>query len=212
MMRGMYRLYALRGSCSLASHILLEELGLPFEVRLLDLEKEEDRDLLFSKNPLGLVPVLEFPDGARLTQNLAILLHLASQAKDRKLFPEPGTMEHARAMEWMALLATNVHTSFTPFFRPGRYHPEEGEVQRVREKAVEQIEKVFSVMESRAPESGWFLGAEFSLVDLYHFVFFRWLRVVGVDEARFPKLRRLAQAVREREATQRALLRENIRR
>lgn len=212
MMRGMYRLYALRGSCSLASHILLEELGLPFELKLLDPEKEEDRELLFSKNPMGLVPVLEFPDGTFLTQNLAILLHLSSRAKERKLFPEPGTIEHARAMEWMALLATNVHTAFTPFFRPGRYHPEEGEVQRLRDKAVEQVERVFSVMEERAPESGFFLGEDFSLVDLYHFVFFRWLRVVGVDEAHFPKLRRLAQAVREREATQRALARENIRR
>ncbi len=208
----MYKLYALRGSCSLASHILLEELGLPFEFRMLDMEKEEDRNLLFSKNPLGLVPVLEFADGTVLTQNLAILLHLAGQAKERKLFPEPGTMEHARAMEWMALLATNVHTAFTPFFRPGRYHPEEEETQKVRDAAVAQIERVFGVMEGRAPETGWFLGEDFSLVDLYHFVFFRWLRIVGLDEADFPKLRRLAQSVREREATQRALARENIRR
>jgi glutathione S-transferase len=211
-MSRMYKLYALRGSCSLASHILLEEIGLPFELVLLDLSKEEDGQTLASKNPMRLVPVLEFPDGTVLTQNLAILLHLASGARERKLFPEAGTLVHARAMEWMTLLATNVHTAFTPFFRPGSFHPEEGEEQKVRDAAVRRIEQVFRVMEDRAPESGWFLGADFSLVDLYHFVFFRWLRVVGIDEARFPKLRRLADAVRAREATQRALARENIRR
>lgn len=208
----MYKLYALRGSCSLASHIMLEEVGLPFELELLDLAKDEDRQLLFSKNGMGLVPVLEFPDGQILTQNLAILLHLANGAKERKLFPEAGTLEHTRAMEWMALLATNVHTAFTPFFRPASFHPEDEEAQKVREAAVKRIEQAFRVMEERAPASGHFLGESFSLVDLYHFVFFRWLRIVGLDEAAFPKLRRLADAVRGREATARALERENIRR
>lgn len=208
----MYKLYGLQGSCSLASHILLEELGLPFELVLLDLRKEEDRQTLASKNPMKLVPVLEFPDGKVLTQNLAILLHLAVGAKERELLPPAGTMEHARAMEWMALLATNVHTAFTPFFRPESFHPGEGEEQKVREAAVQRIQQVFQVMEARAPASGHLLGEAFSLVDLYHFVFFRWLRIVGLDEAAFPKLQRLAEQVRAREATARALARENIRR
>lgn len=211
-MGGMYKLYALRGSCSLATHLLLEELGLPFELVLLDLGKEEDRSKLASVNGMRQVPVLELPDGSILTQNLSILLHLARGAEERALFPAPEDPRFPKAMEWMSLLATNVHTAFTPIFLPGNFHPDEAAVEAIRDTAKARIETIFGVMESRAPATGHFLGERFSLLDLYHFVFFRWLRIAGIDEAAFPKLRRLAEQVRARDATRRALDREKIRR
>lgn len=208
----MITLYGLQGACSLAPHIALEEAGLPFEFVMIRRGNEEDRNKLLSLNSMGQVPVLTLEDGGVLTQNLAILPFVARQAKDVRLLPEAGTFAHDKAMEWLAFLGTTVHPAFAPFFVPSIFHADASQHPGVVEAAKQQVTRVFQVAEERAGDGPWMLGDEFSLVDIYHFVFYRWLRLLGIDGATaFPKLHRHAEATRARDATARAMAREKVR-
>jgi glutathione S-transferase len=65
------------GSCSLAAHIVLEEIGEPYALRPVDLAAGEQRTEAFLKiNPQGRVPVLTLDDGEPLAENTAILPYL----------------------------------------------------------------------------------------------------------------------------------------
>src|SRR5258708_26561013 len=88
----MYILYYSPGSCSLIVHCLLEEFGVPFELKRVDAaSKEEYRKL----NPKGKVPALATPAGV-LTECVAIVEDLCDRHGDGKLLAGPGTRERAK--------------------------------------------------------------------------------------------------------------------
>jgi len=80
------KLYYKPGACSLASHIILKEIGHDFEIESVDTEnqKTELGDNLLKINPKGYVPALRLDDGSILTEGAAILQYLAVSCR-----PEP---------------------------------------------------------------------------------------------------------------------------
>lgn len=77
-------LYHAAPSRSSIVHWMLEEVGQPYELRLLDLKKQENRTPAYlAINPMGKVPAL-IHDGAVITESAAICCHLADA------FPEAG--------------------------------------------------------------------------------------------------------------------------
>jgi glutathione S-transferase len=96
------------GSSSLAVHIALNEIGVPFEARpVLVAAKETRRPEFRAINPEGKVPSLLI-DGRLLTEVLAILFYLGEKYPQAKLLPE--TLEgKAQALSWMSFLASTVH-------------------------------------------------------------------------------------------------------
>ena len=113
-------LYYSRGACSWAPHIVLEELGKPFEVRRVDATKGENRTPEYLKlHPRAHVPVLVDGDFV-LTEAAAILVHLADTHPEKKLIPPPGTRARARVHEWCGFLASAVHPAFRNTLRPER--------------------------------------------------------------------------------------------
>src|SRR3546814_2937822 len=98
----MLKLYYNPGSCSLASHAALEEAGLPYEAELIDLtQNDKFSDAYRQKNPWARVPALQIGDDV-LTDNIAILNHIAELVHDKALLPTEG-IALARALEWLAL-------------------------------------------------------------------------------------------------------------
>ncbi|MBS0396298.1 MAG: glutathione S-transferase N-terminal domain-containing protein, partial [Proteobacteria bacterium] len=100
------RLYYARGACSLAPHIVLRELGLPFELVAVDLLHHTLRgggDYL-AINPKGYVPALALEEGGVLTEGPAILQYLADRDPARGLAPPNGTLARYRLQEWLGFI------------------------------------------------------------------------------------------------------------
>ncbi|MFE8071210.1 glutathione S-transferase N-terminal domain-containing protein [Marinobacteraceae bacterium S3BR75-40.1] len=109
------KLYFKPGACSLASHIVLRELGVDFTLESVDTktQRTENGTDYRSINPKGYVPALDIGN-AVLTEGPAILQYLAESTA---LIPPKETLEKARMQEHLNYIASELHKAFGPFFK-----------------------------------------------------------------------------------------------
>src|SRR6059058_2824442 len=131
----MLTLYYAPGACSMASHLALEETGVPYETQVVALAQGEQTkpEYLNGVNPRGKVPALKTDDGI-LTENVAILTYLARSFPDAKLLPT-DPLGTARALSHMAYLSNTVHPAFTHIMRPGRFATDESAHENLKAAA-----------------------------------------------------------------------------
>ena len=179
-------LYFAPGSCAFASLIALAEAGLPFEARKINLaEREQDSAWFRVLNPLGRVPVLEVGDTV-VTETIAILSYAAHAGPDARLLPLGDPLALAKAYEFMAWLASNVHVTIAQLWRTERFVDEPAAAAAVKAAAPERLERAFRSLEQRLA-GPWALGPGFSVVDGYLAVFFRWAQRLEMDMSAFPR-------------------------
>src|SRR5260221_11567476 len=106
----MLTLYYSPGSSSMATHIALHEVGVPFELKLTALHQNENRAPGYlAVNPEGKVPSL-IVDGRPLTEVAATLWYLARRHPEAGQRPQLGDIEAgARAISWMSFIAAPTH-------------------------------------------------------------------------------------------------------
>jgi glutathione S-transferase len=193
------KLYYTPGACSQAPHIILHELGLPYEPIKVDLIKHTlpDGSDYRAVNPKGYVPLLELDDGTRLTEASVIVQFLADQ-KPGRLAPAFGTRERWKVMEWLAFIATEVHKGFGPLWNPKT--PAD-----VRERTVQALGNRFGLIEQTLAKQPYLTGSEFTIADAYLFVVSNWSTLHKVDLTPWPALREFQARVAARPAVQAAL-------
>ncbi len=203
----MIQLYAMSGACSLAPHIVLNELQLPYELKLIKKEDEELKAELKKINPLGQVPTLKTEEGYLLLEGPAIQQYLVSR-KPNTLFPESGKARF-KGFEWMNFISTSLHKGFGPIFHPERFLSNKAEFHNLQEMARKNLKELFANTEQRM-EGDYCLGNEFSIADAYLFVILTWAKKMRVDFSENKKLSELFNRVQERPAVKAALKEEGL--
>lgn len=117
---GTYKLYGRLGAGSLAPQILLEEIGVPYELVWVSRAPAEI-EALRRISPAGKVPVLVLADGTAMSESAAILIHLTIAHPAADLAPRAGTTAHARFLQRMVFLSANVYEAALRFFYAERY-------------------------------------------------------------------------------------------
>jgi glutathione S-transferase len=165
------KLYYSSGSCSLASHIALEEAGARFDTHRLNLREGEQRRPEYLKiNPKGKVPALQLDDGAVLTENPAIISYVADTHPRSGLLAAPGELARARAQEWMAWCASAIHPSFGPLFGALRTQAPADEAARAT------VQGHLDRFDQWLAGKPFVLGEQRSAADAYTMVFYNWGR------------------------------------
>jgi glutathione S-transferase len=196
------KLYFGPGSCALASHIVLEEIGKPFEAVKLDLAAGEQRkpDYL-AINPKGRVPALITAAGV-LTETPAILVYLAQTSPEAGLAPtDPWAL--AKVQEFTSYLASTVHVAHAHKQRGSRWSDDPASWEAMKAKVPESMLAVFQPIEA-ALTGDWVFGT-YGIADAYLFTIARWLEGDGVDLAKLPRVAAHMTRMRARPAVQRAL-------
>ena len=98
-------------ACSMATRIALYEAG--SQANFIEVDPKTKRVLkddsdFYAVNPLGLVPVVRTDDGVTLTENAAILQHVAERLSDSNIGAKPG-MERSRLQQWLCFIGTELH-------------------------------------------------------------------------------------------------------
>lgn len=204
----MTTLYYAPGACSLGIHVLLEEIGKPFEARAISLQTGEQYKSDFTAiNPKSKVPTLQRDDGSVLTEYPAIAVWLALTNPDKKLLPtDPEGI--ARALEAMDHAVASIHMqAFSRLFRPTNFTPNEADQDAVKAKGKELAAKGFALMEQRLAGKD-YLGGAFSIADTALFYVEFWAKRLGVDLP--PNCEAHIARMMARPAVQRALKAEGL--
>lgn len=197
------KLYYSPGACSLASHITLNEAGVPFTAEKVDIRAgKTETGADFGKiNPRGAVPALDLGNGEVLTEGVAIMQHVMDSAAPGAL-PAPGTLARARLAEAMNYVSTEVHKSYSPFF-----YGIEGEA---KEKQLALLNARLQVVEDRLASREWLAGDQYTPADAYFFTVTNWSAFAGHDLSKFPRITALRAKVAARPAVQKALQAEGL--
>jgi glutathione S-transferase len=144
----MITLYFAPGSSSMAVHIALHEIGVPFEARPMSFARKDQLapDYL-ALNPEGKIPTLLI-DGRPLTEVAAILFYLARRFPAAALLPEGDVEAEAQAVSWMSFCAATLHPA--------------------RARGIEYATKVYGIADRRLGEREWALG-RYSIADIHLF-------------------------------------------
>lgn len=172
-------LYGMVSTAAMAPHILLHEIGEPFELRLLDRDKGEHKSADYlALNPHGRVPTLV--DGNLvLYEAAAICLHLADSHPEAKLGPAIGTPERAEFYKWLVYLTNSVQAEMLLYFYPERY-VDGAHAQAAFKAATEaRLNGHFDGLDRALAGRTWLLGDTYSAVDPYLFMLCRWTRFMN---------------------------------
>jgi glutathione S-transferase len=179
-------LYHSPGSSSMATHIALHEIGVPFEARLTSLHKNENREADYlALNPEGKVPTLLI-DGRPLTEVAAGLWYLARRYPEAGLLPQQGDIEaEARVISWMSFIASTIHPA--------------------RRIGAERWREVFVLAEQRLGPHDWAVE-RYSIADIHLFrLYWRFVTTLQPPPGSHPKLSAHYDRMMARPAVQRTL-------
>ena len=157
------KLYYAPGVCSIGIHVLLEEIGKPYQLELVNLrEGAQNKPPFTAVSPKGKVPALERDDGSVLTEFPVIARWLGKQAN---LLPKDDEAD-TRAMEAMEYAVGTMHgQGFARLFRTERFAPSPSDHEAVKAAGREVVEKGFAVLDKALAGKNYVAGNEFSPAD-----------------------------------------------
>jgi glutathione S-transferase len=213
----MLQLHYFPGNASLISHIVLEEIGTPFALKLVDRAHGEHKSADYlALNPNGLIPVL-VDDGVPgsplvLYESAAVVMHLADTHPAAGLLPALGTPQRALAYKWLAWLTNTMHAALIVYFYPERWADDAVGAAAVKAHAEAKIGAMLDQLDAELARHGgpWLLGPKFSVADPYAFVLSRWTRGFGRPARDRAHLKPWLDRMLVRPAVQRAFATERL--
>ncbi|TDM08026.1 MAG: glutathione S-transferase [Ideonella sp. MAG2] len=209
----MLRLHYFPSTASFAPHILLEELGVPYERVLVDRENNRHKSTEYLKlNPNGLIPVLEDGDVV-LYETAAILLHLADTHAAAHLAPPMSSAQRGEFYKWLVWLTNTLQATLIIYFYPERWVTagNTAGAAEVKAQAEARVGELLNQLEALVDDGRpWLLGQSYSAVDPMALMLCRWTRHFKRPARSLPHLGAYLQRMLARPAVQRAIANEAL--
>src|SRR5258708_659792 len=206
----MLKLFYALGSCSLASHIALEEAGADYEAVAISTKAGDQRKPEYlAINPKGRVPALVTDRGV-LTETPAILAYVAQSYPDARLAPLDDPFAFAEAQAFNSYLCATVHVAHAHKHRGYRWADDPAALAEMTRKVPETEAACFQLIEDQLFKAPWVMGEAYSVCDGYLFALAGWLEGDGIDLRRFPKVHDHSERMRERPAVRKILAKEPV--
>lgn len=202
------KLYYMPGACSLATHIVLEWIGVPYETKKLG-HDELKADAFLRINPQGMVPALELDDGTILTQNQATLGYLADTHPAARLDGDGTPRARAEVRHWLGLINSDLHPAFKPLFGATAYLGDEAAIDKTKQNARKMVRRLFELVDQPLRQRDFIAGTR-SIADAYLFVLASWTKKVGIDVSDLAGLTRFQQRMQADPAVQKAMKAEGL--
>ena len=182
--------------------IALEELGLPYTLKLLDLAKGEQKTPAFlAINPNGRIPAIvdHGAGGFAVFESGAILIYLAE--KTGQLMPA-DVQGRSRVIQWLMFQMGGVGPMMGQANVFYRYFPEK--IQPAIDRYQGESKRLLGVLDGHLKDHE-YLAGDYSIADIANWAWVRTHRWSGVDVSDLPHLQRWLDAIRRRPAVQRGI-------
>lgn len=197
----MYKLFYSPGACSLAVHVILNELAVPFEAIRKSTKDGSLKSPEFLKlNPRGQVPLLIAGD-TPVKEGGAIITWLLDTHKSA-LLPASG-MERAKALEWLMWANASLHPAYSRGFWMMHQQIDEKAKATLNQSIYTQIQSYWDEAEARLAQSKFLGGDAIGAADILITVISQW--GVGHEFKFGPNLQRVFKAVQDRPTWQKAV-------
>jgi glutathione S-transferase len=201
----MITLYYAPGTCSLATHVALEDAGAAYSAVRVDLAAKEQQSAGYlAINPKGRVPSLVTGRGV-LTETPAMLAYVAQTFPAAGLAPLDVPFAFAQAQAFNSFLCSTVHVAHAHRMRGHRWTDDPATMESLRRFVPTSVGDAFALIEREMFKGPWVLGDAYSVCDPYLYTMAGWLAGDGVDIARFPGVAAHFQRMGERPAVQKVL-------
>ncbi len=201
------------GNASMTPHLLLRELGVPFELKLVDRSRNEQKSADYLKlNPNGLIPVLVDDAPAEggpplvLYESAAILLYLVDKHPEAGFAPALGSTARAHFYKWLVWLSGSGISMMQHYFYSDRMVAPGNAAGAAEVKACAEarLNLLFDQIDAQFAAHGgpWFLGPQFSALDPCVFMLCRWSRGFGRPARTLPQVGPFLERMRARPAVQ----------
>ena len=176
----MIQLHYYPATAAMVPHILLEEIGAPYDHVLVDrIANAHKAPEYLRLNPNGLIPVPVDGDLV-LYETAAIALHLFDTHPQAALIPAVGTPHRAHFYKWIVWLTNTLQATLIVYFYPERWVDEgnAGGIAEVKRHAESRIAPMLDQLDAELARHGgpWFMGEAYSGLDAYVFTLCRWTR------------------------------------
>lgn len=200
-----YQLYYKPGACSMAPHVLLNELGVAYEGIEVDAAKMKSPDFL-KLNPRGQVPLL-MVDGEPVKEGAAIMTYLLdTHDKDGKLMPKSG-LPRAKALEWLAWCNASLHPACSRMFGLSRLDGIDGKsMEELKKVYASQIQSLWDEADARLAKSKYLAGDSVSAADILLSVIANW----GLPVTLGANVKRVIAEISKRPAYRKTLAAEHV--
>lgn len=206
----MYKLYYAPGTCALASHIALEEVGADYEAVRLDFKaNQQNSPDYLAINPKGRVPAL-ITDRGVLTETPAILTYIAQTFRDAKLAPSDDPFALAQLQAFTSYLCSTVHVAHAHKMRGYRWATEDSSFADMKRMVPKSVGAGFALIERDMLKGPWVMGESYTICDPYLFTIGQWLDGDGVDLAALPKVMAHRKRMLERPAVRKVVEEEKV--
>jgi len=200
----MIKLYYAAHTCSLASHIALEDAGAEYStVRISFTADEQRKPEYLAINPKGRVPAL-VTDRGILTETPAMLAFIAQSFPQAKLAPLDDPFLFAQVQAFNSYLCSTLHVAHSHRMRGNRWADDPSAIAAMQRKVPESVASYYQLIEEYMLEGPWVMGETYTICDPYLFTMAQWLDQDDVDPARFPKVidhrRRMSERPQVRKA------------
>lgn len=173
----MYSLYSAPMAIAMAPQAVLEQLGVPYELKMMDVYGGPAPDWYWKLNPYGRVPTLVDGDFV-LFEAMAICIHLCDRHPEAGLAPAVGTNERGWFYQWLSFLASAVHPASKQVNYPHRCSTDESDIPSVIQAGGNLCDQMYARLEEALDPGPYLLGETFSAADLYMATLASWRPVI----------------------------------
>ena len=204
----MLKLYDAPGTCALASHITLEEVGAAYTTERLDFKNNQQNSAEYlAVNPKGRVPALVTDRGV-LTETPAMLAFIAQSFPQAKLAPFDDAFAFAQAQAFNSYLCSTVHVAHAHKMRGARWATDDASFADMKRMIPKTVGASFALIERDMLRGPWVMGDTYTICDPYLFTLAQWLEGDSVDLAILPKVIDHRNRMSERPAVKKVLAEE----
>lgn len=200
-MTGRYVLYGGGVTRAAGVQMVLEEIGLDYDLVPIDIFSGEHRTPEFlALNPAGYVPALKTLEGEVLHETAGIMLYLAERHDRKDLAPAANDPDRGRFLDQLFYQTNEIQPLMKQYFYAARYSTEPGDAPRIQAAVEVAVRERWTVLDRYLAENGpWVLGDRFSLADL-HLALWAAYGFTSPNDMidDFPAVRRIFEGVLER--------------